>query len=277
VELKEPVSLTAIRPDHAPSLTEKQKPPKAIAAAKPMPPPMPAEGESRKTEKNVQTTEGKKTGPRDRETAPPPPPQESLRIHESTFISSYSKAYALQQSGQLAQAAALYKEILQEDPNNAYVLNNLGVIHQQQGDLRQAVAYYEKAHEVNPKFTQALNNLGVVFYRLGEYDQSQQWLEKSLQIQPDNGAVLQNLALVYKKKGYKEEAKQLLKKAIQNDPQVPELYFNLARLEEETGNNNQAVKNYQQFLKVRGVMNDKLSQEVIRQIEKLSAEQAVGK
>jgi len=180
---------------------------------------------------------------------------------------SYQQAYSWQQEGKTEQALSRYREILSQDPNNPYVLTNLGLIYQQTGNLKEAISLYEKAMESDPKFVPAAQNLGVAWLKAGNSEEAVRWLERTLALQPDNANALVNLGLLYKRQGNREMARQSLQKAWALNNRLPEASYNLARLEEEAGNISEAVKYYQQFIRTRNNPNDNLVREVQRHIQ----------
>jgi len=56
----------------------------------------------------------------------------------------------------------LMKEAIVQDPNNAMLHFNVGVINQEQGNLEEANEYYNKAIELDPKYSDAYVNLGAL-------------------------------------------------------------------------------------------------------------------
>jgi Tfp pilus assembly protein PilF len=180
---------------------------------------------------------------------------------------SYQQAYTWQQEGKTNQALSRYREILAQDPNNPYVLTNLGLIYQQNGNLKEAISYYEKAMESDPRFAPAAQNLGVAWLKAGNSEEAARWLERSLALQPDNPNALVNLGIMHKKRGNREMARQFFKKAWALNNRIPEVSYNLARLEEEAGNIPEAWKYYQQFIRMRNDPNDPLVQEVQRHVQ----------
>jgi len=56
--------------------------------------------------------------------------------------------------------AALMKEAILQDPNNAMLHFNVGVINQEQGNIEEAKSYYNKAIELDPNYVDAYINLG---------------------------------------------------------------------------------------------------------------------
>jgi|GEM_PF-3881964 len=190
---------------------------------------------------------------------------------------SYQQAYSWQQEGKTEQALSRYREILSQDPNNPYVLTNLGLIYQQTGNLKEAISLYEKAMESDPKFVPAAQNLGVAWLKAGNSEEAARWLERTLALQPDNANALVNLGLLYKRLGNREMARQSLRKAWTLNNRLPEASYNLARLEEEAGNIPEAYKYYQQFLQTRNDPNDKLVQEVQRHVQNWRVPEPVQK
>jgi len=80
------------------------------------------------------------------------------------------RAVALHQRGELAQARAIYEEILAVHPRHFDTLHMLGVIAAMTGKPREALAWMDRALEVEPRNAVALNNRGVARQELGEFD-----------------------------------------------------------------------------------------------------------
>lgn len=55
---------------------------------------------------------------------------------------------------------ALMKEAIKQDPTNAMLHFNVGVINQEQGNLEEAKSYYRTAIELDPEYADAYTNLG---------------------------------------------------------------------------------------------------------------------
>ena len=71
------------------------------------------------------------------------------------------KAFALHQQGRLADAAALYRKILRQNPKNADALHLLGVIEAQGKNLLAAIELFDRAIELSPKNAAFFSNRGV--------------------------------------------------------------------------------------------------------------------
>ena len=65
------------------------------------------------------------------------------------------------QSGRPREAEALYRQILEVDPEHSEALHLLGVLSLQAGNGNKAVQFIEHSLELNPSNADALNNLGI--------------------------------------------------------------------------------------------------------------------
>jgi tetratricopeptide (TPR) repeat protein len=65
-------------------------------------------------------------------------------------------------SGDLKQAEQLYRAVLDEEPENAVALNNLGILPTQTGKSESGEELIRKAIAVKPDYPDAHSNLGVI-------------------------------------------------------------------------------------------------------------------
>jgi protein O-GlcNAc transferase len=103
------------------------------------------------------------------------------------------KALALHQTGQLDEAEAIYSEVLQQQPGNASVLHDLGVVHAQRGNFARAAELVRKAVEIAPGKAAYHSTLGNILVDLGLHDDAVVSHERALAIAPDSAEVLVNL------------------------------------------------------------------------------------
>ena len=73
-----------------------------------------------------------------------------------------NQAIAAHQQSKLKEAEKLYRSILENQPTNLIVNNNLGVLLYSLGRPDEAEASYRKAIEVKPDYTEAHNNLSIL-------------------------------------------------------------------------------------------------------------------
>ena len=71
-------------------------------------------------------------------------------------------------AGDLGSAAQLYRQLIDQDPNNADAYQLLGVLAQQMGKAELAVQLLETAIRLQPQHATALTNLSVLLRARGE-------------------------------------------------------------------------------------------------------------
>ncbi|QRG08696.1 tetratricopeptide repeat protein [Xanthobacter dioxanivorans] len=103
---------------------------------------------------------------------PPAPPKGTaapLPAHLATLLYD---AYQHQLRAQYPQAARAYRKILQATPDNADVLQLLGIVRARQGREREAIALYLRALERRPDDAKAWYNLALAYGALGDQAQA---------------------------------------------------------------------------------------------------------
>jgi tetratricopeptide (TPR) repeat protein len=91
----------------------------------------------------------------------------------------FREAYALQMSGDLDDAIALYKASIDAHPTaEAYTF--LGWTYSFQGRLDDAIEQCMKAIELDPEFGNPYNDIGAYLIEQGKADDAVQWLEGAL-------------------------------------------------------------------------------------------------
>src|SRR4051812_6098616 len=102
-------------------------------------------------------------------------------------------ALKLHQSGQTAEAEAIYRQVLAADATNADATHFLGLLLQQRGDHRQAADLLAKASSAKPDDAQLLGALGVSLGISGKLDEAIAALSRAHELQPELKDVVANL------------------------------------------------------------------------------------
>lgn len=135
-------------------------------------------------------------------------------------------AFLLLQRGQLEQAEALCRSIVQEEPGHADVLHLLGLIAHQQGNPQAAVDFLTRATKAAPAQPTFHYNLGGIFKELGELDLAASSYRRVLSLTPDPEA-FNNLGIVLKAQGKVSDAIDCYKRALALKPDFAEAHNNL--------------------------------------------------
>ncbi|HEX5280598.1 MAG TPA: tetratricopeptide repeat protein [Micropepsaceae bacterium] len=94
-------------------------------------------------------------------------------------------ASSLGGAGRLAEAAAIYRQVLQQEPRNYDALHALGVIYFRSGQLREAEQMMAQAAGVNPRAAAAFFDHGCVLMAAGRFEEAQDRFNRAISIRPD--------------------------------------------------------------------------------------------
>lgn len=117
----------------------------------------------------------------------PPPPQ---------VIQALRQAFGLHQQGQLAQAEALYREVLTLQPDNPDALHFLGVLVSQRGRREAGLSLIDRAVTVNPRNPAAFYNRAGILRDLARLDDAVESYDRALALKADHHAALNNRGAV---------------------------------------------------------------------------------
>lgn len=117
-----------------------------------------------------------------------------------------SAALARHRAGDLAHAEQLYRQILGQAPNQAEVLNLLGVLTNQTGRPEVAFQYLGRAVQLQPASAPVHGNLGLALLALGRSDEGRASLRRALELDPGYHSARFNLGLALRASGQLEAA-----------------------------------------------------------------------
>src|SRR5262249_13941648 len=94
------------------------------------------------------------------------------------------QALRLHQAGQLAEAAAIYRHILDANPRHADALHLLGLVALQGGDRAAALERIDAAIAISGRVAEYHHNRGVALLRLGRPGEAEPSFRRALQLKP---------------------------------------------------------------------------------------------
>jgi predicted O-linked N-acetylglucosamine transferase (SPINDLY family) len=161
------------------------------------------------------------------------------------------QALAFQQAGRLAEAEALYRQILAKRPNHPEALHYLGMIAYQAGKAEIAAELITRALSCRPDYLEAHNNLGVILDDLGRLEDAVKSYRRALELKPDFAEVLNNLGNALKDMGKAAEAAASYRRALSLKPGYAEAHNNLGVILNEEGKLAEAAASFHRALKVK--------------------------
>ncbi|NTW69221.1 MAG: tetratricopeptide repeat protein [Chlorobiaceae bacterium] len=118
-------------------------------------------------------------------------------------------ALCYDKQGLADKSIRLYEEVLELDPANALVMNNIAyMLAEKKRDLPRARALSMKAVALDSGSASYLDTLGWILFRMGEFEKSLEYLEKAATIDPRATEILDHLAQVYDKLGNHQKAEE---------------------------------------------------------------------
>lgn len=139
-------------------------------------------------------------------------------------------ARALHRAGQLAQAEAIYQQVLQAEPEHPEALHLQGVLAYQTGRNQLALECLTKAIALNPTAPAYYDHLGSVYRAEGRLDEAIASYHQGLALKPDDVFAHYNLAVAYSDKGQVADAIHSFQRAIALNPDLAEAHHSLGVL-----------------------------------------------
>ena len=98
------------------------------------------------------------------------PPDQAPDSQQLTIQQALDLAIQHHRAGRLPQAEAIYRQILEADPNHPSALHLIGAIAHQMGKNDIAVDFITQALALKPGYAEAHNNLGNALQHMGELE-----------------------------------------------------------------------------------------------------------
>ncbi len=125
-------------------------------------------------------------------------------------------------AGDLDEAEDRYREVIDDDDQNAFAYYNLALVEQTTDRADDAEEHYRQALAIDPRFTSALFNLAILRTSAGAVDEARSLYEQLLAIDPGNAGAHLNLGFLLMEAGQQEEAQAQFDAATAIDPSLAE-------------------------------------------------------
>ena len=166
----------------------------------------------------------------------------------ATIPETLNLALQHHQAGRLQEAEALYRQILQVQPDHPDALHLLGVIAHQVGKHDIAVDYISRAIALNPAVAEYYNNIGEACRALGKLNEAVAHYQRALALKPSYAEAYSNLGIILAWQGRLEEAALHCRQALALNPSFAQAHYNLGVALQSHGKLAEAVASYQRAL-----------------------------
>jgi len=136
---------------------------------------------------------------------------------------------------------------LDENPNDAFVLQLLGTAYLNMENNKKASTMFEKALKLQPENIIALNNLAWLYSMAGN-NKALPLAEKAYRINSEDGGIQDTYGWILLQQGHYEKGLRVLEQAIRQLPDVPEVQYHYAVALMKTGDKAKAQQLLQKLL-----------------------------
>ena len=163
----------------------------------------------------------------------------------------FQQALGFHQQGQLAQAQALYEEVLKTQPRHFDALHLLGVIAAQTNNPQQALALFDRALAVDSSFADAHFNRGTALQNLKQWRPALASYDRAIAMKPELAEAYSNRAVVLTELKQLEAALASCNQAIGIRGSFAEAFFNRGTVLSHLGRREAAIASYNQAIAIR--------------------------
>lgn len=187
------------------------------------------------------------------ELATPGSDQVKLAQKQLKFVSAGKYA----KKGEFQSASRLYKELLEEYPNDLKANYSLGVTYLLSNYLTKAETQFKKVLQLKPDHIKAYYSLASLYEKKGDLEQAADMLQEILKLAPEGPSARRTKRLIkvikgklLVRKGKLNEAIKLLQQALQEDPGDLKTIFSIARIYRRLGRTEEEARMLEEALKI---------------------------
>ena len=161
------------------------------------------------------------------------------------------KAMSLFKEGNYKECIDAFHAVLETEPDNADVYNNLAVAYSCIADFEHAENYFVKALELDPQLAQAYINLSDLYYKAGDLASAVGTLQRGSYELHDNLTIAHLLARVYIDDQRWEDAIEELERVLDGEPENYDAFYDLGHVCFELGDYEGAISNFETVTEYR--------------------------
>jgi Flp pilus assembly protein TadD len=168
-----------------------------------------------------------------------------------SVVEALSIGIGHQRAGRIAQAEAVYREILRFEPSNPDALHLLGLAAHEAGDDAAALEWIRTAVELRPAIAPFHSSLGTVLHAMRRFVEAREAFETAIRLDPKLAEARVNLGNLLQNLGLPLDAADEYEHALSLKPGVPEIHNNLGNAYLAMGRYAEAEKCFREALRLR--------------------------
>jgi len=156
--------------------------------------------------------------------------------------------WAVFQSGRAQEALEVIRRAIAIDQNRAESHYSLGAILAELKRHAEAAQAYQRALQQRPDFPEAAYNLAAVLHAMGDSQGAIAAYEQTLRLRPSWAEAHNNLANILQQQGRLDEAEAAFRQAVALQPHFAQAWYNLGNALRQRGRRSQAIDAFHQAL-----------------------------
>lgn len=168
--------------------------------------------------------------------------------------SLFRQALQMQQSGQFGNAIHIYRQLLDQFPDDAGLLCQLGTALLQAGQPGDGIPHLRRAVKIAPAVPMALANLATALHQTGRSGEALGYFERVAALDPNAPRAHNNLGNILRDLGRARDAIARYDRAIALAPDYGEAYYNRADTLYELGETERALTDFDRAILLRPQM-----------------------
>jgi predicted O-linked N-acetylglucosamine transferase (SPINDLY family) len=168
-----------------------------------------------------------------------------------TLQEAFGLALASHENGRLAEAEALYVQILAAHPDHVPTLANMGMLFSVSDRNAEAISTFQRVLRLAPGHAETHSNLGLALMETGEIEAALEALQRAVALKPDLPQAHNNLGNALLARDRRPEAIGAFEQARRLAPQYAEAHYNLGITLHAMGRLDEAAATLEGALKIR--------------------------
>jgi len=160
------------------------------------------------------------------------------------------QGYSFSINGDDQKALELFKEAIEQDPENVMAWNGLGSCQVGLNRPAAAIESYKQAIKINPNDAAMHYILGNYYAKLGRYQEAIESYQQVTRINPDFESAYFKLGLIYAQLGRLNDGKNAFETVIRLNPDAAPAHFNIGLAYTKLGRYQEAIKAHQEVLRI---------------------------
>lgn len=161
-------------------------------------------------------------------------------------VQAFRQAEVLERLGRVAEAEAIYRELVQSYPNHPDVLHSLALLVRVRGNTEEAEALLRRAVAAAPERPDLHNTLGVVLSERGKPAEAEACHRQAIALRPGYVEAHFNLGLTLEDLGRRDEALAAYRKAIAQQPDYARAHTRIGAMLNAQGAQEDALVHFDQ-------------------------------